>query len=51
MYGQNSKFTEPKALESWQFVWKKNVKNEDFRGAWEERKKEKYHFLSVRVIQ
>ena len=40
MCGPNSKFKELKALESWQFVWKINVKNEeDFRGAWEERKK------------
>ena len=38
--GPNSKFKKLKALESWQFVWKMNVRNEeDFRAAWEEGKK------------
>ena len=45
MCDPDSKFKERKALKSWKFVWKMNFKNEDFRRAWEERKKEKYQFV------
>ena len=46
MCDPDSKFKERNALESWKFVWKMNFKNEeDFRWAWEERKKEKYQFF------
>ena len=46
MCDPNSNFKEIKVLESWQFVWKMNVKNEEnLGGVWEERKKEKYQFI------
>ena len=48
MCDPNSNFKEIKVLESWQFAWKMNVKNEEnFGGVWEERKKEKYQFTIV----
>ena len=44
-------FKELKSLESWQFVWKMNVKNEeDFRGAWEESNKFAVNYCNKFVV-